>query len=108
MVDVNDEPDDEVMFPVQSSTAKLAQAMLELQHIEPDGPLTATLLLAFNAMGPMLENLLPDDPAELDEMLLTVATWLLGMRSDDAHQPETITELFLGGGADAEGTCDPE
>lgn len=108
MGDVNDDEiiDDEVMFPVQSSTAKLAQAMLELQHIEPDGPLTGALLLAFNAMGPMLAGLLPDDPAELDDMLLTVATWLLGMRSDDARQPETINELFLG--IDAEGTCDPE
>jgi hypothetical protein len=87
------EPD---VFPVQTSTEKVRLALAELAQAEPDNALQATMLGAIGTFAPMLELALPDDPEDLDAILLACAKWALAMRSDTAAPLETIDELFLG------------
>lgn len=93
------EPD---VFPVQTSVEKVRLALAELAQVEPDNPLQAAMLSAIGTFAPMLELALPDDPEQLDAVLLAGAKWALCMRSDTAAPLETIDELFLGPDPDPE------
>lgn len=44
----------------------------------------ALVLQGLVAMAPLLVRLLPEDPAELDDYLRTIATFAAAQRSDDA------------------------
>jgi hypothetical protein len=100
-VDVDEEPV-ALGLPVRSSVEKLQAIGAELVDVEPDDPMQAALLSMLAGMAPMLTGLLPDDPAELDDLLLVGSRWMLAMRSDDAWQPVDLDELFLGAGPQPE------
>ncbi|HUR85658.1 MAG TPA: hypothetical protein VMY78_09955 [Solirubrobacteraceae bacterium] len=106
MVDLNaeDVPPEEpaaIGFPVCSSVDKLHTVAGELGALEPEDAMQAALLTMLSAFAPALTAQLPDDPDELDELLLAGARWMLNLRSDDAWTPETIDELYLGEHPDA-------
>lgn len=87
----------ETETPARSSVEKLEDALAELQRSKGADHGHAVILGTFKAMLPALRKLgyIPDDPDELDAVLLTCAAWCLGMRSDDAWQPETVIDLYL-------------
>lgn len=84
--------------PPRTSVDKLEDALASLAHAKGEDATHGMLLGTFKAMLPTLRKLgyIPDDPAELDTVLLACARWCLGMRSDAAWQPDTIDELFTG------------
>lgn len=68
--------------------------------IEDEG--VARMQQAIQSFGPMLRGQLPDTAEELDEFLLSAATWALSMRSDGAEpvseeQGRQLTAALLGG-----------
>jgi hypothetical protein len=69
-----------------TSHDKVRAMLAQLQTIEaPPGEAgLQAVLLAIEFVGPQIEAMIPPDPAELDELLLTGAHWALGLRSDDA------------------------
>lgn len=52
---------------------------------DPD-PFELAIKTALQFGAPLLDQLLPDDPAILDQYLENIARQVLMMRSDDAHQ----------------------
>jgi hypothetical protein len=92
MADVN-------VMPVSGTSVEKLEAWLgELARARTDDAGMAMVLNTGKAMLPALRRLgfIPDDPAELDVVLLALAKWALVTRSDDAWQPDTLDDLFLG------------
>jgi hypothetical protein len=82
----------------RSSVAKLEEGLAQLADAKSDDAGSQFALSSLVALLPTLRRLgfIPNDPAELDQLLLIGARWALGLRSDDAWQPQTLDELFLG------------
>jgi hypothetical protein len=80
-----------------TSVQKLESALADLADVQGSDAGQRMLLNTLKAMLPALRKLgyIPDDPAELDTVLLKCAAWALSMRSDDAWQPEDIVELYM-------------
>jgi hypothetical protein len=92
MADVN-------VIPVSGTSVEKLEAWLgELARARTDDAGMAMMLNTARSMLPSLRRLgfIPDDPAELDVVLLALAKWALVTRSDDAWQPDTLDDLFLG------------
>lgn len=73
--------------PARLTSRQKAVGMLaQLDEIEPDGvdPAMQAALTMATMARPQIMGLLPEDPVELDELLLLGAHWLLNLRSDDA------------------------
>jgi hypothetical protein len=88
--------------PPRSSVAKLEEGLAQLADAKSDDAGSQFALSSLVAILPTLRRLgfIPNDPAELDHLLLVGARWALGLRSDDAWQPQNLDELFLGPGGD--------
>jgi hypothetical protein len=85
MADVN-------VIPVSGTSVEKLEAWLgELARARTDDAGMAMVLNTGKSMLPALRRLgfIPDDPAELDVVLLALAKWALVTRSDDAWQPDT-------------------
>ncbi len=80
----------------RTSTQKIAEALGEASSAPVTDQRTARLQQAMGVLMPMIGRLgvIPDDPAELDDLLLKGARLALAMRSDDAELPGTIAELL--------------
>lgn len=78
----------------RSSIEKL-QDLIASAKSAPADPGTAQLRQTFSAVLPMILRFapIPDDPAELDQLLLIGASLALRSRSDGASTPSTIAEL---------------
>ena len=92
-----DTDDVSTVAETRTSTEKLEGALAQLAAEKGDGQ-NAMLLGTFKSLLPVLRRLgyIPDNPAEPDESLLSCARWCLGMRSDEAWQPDTVDDLFMG------------
>ncbi|MFL5901237.1 MAG: hypothetical protein ACJ75S_08580 [Solirubrobacterales bacterium] len=88
--------DDRVTQEPRTSKDKIGEALAVATELAPTDQRTARLQQAMSVMMPMVQRLgvVPEDPAELDELLLKGARLALAMRSDDAELPETIAELL--------------
>jgi hypothetical protein len=92
MADVN-------VIPVSGTSVEKLEAWLgELARARTDDAGMAMVLNTGKSLLPALRRLgfIPDDPAELDVVLLALAKWALVTRSDDAWQPDSLDDLFLG------------
>jgi len=80
----------------RTSTEKIAEALASAGEVVPTDEKTGRLQQMFKMLVPMVSRLgvIPEDPAELDELLLNGARLALALRSDDAETPETIAELL--------------
>lgn len=85
---------EDVFIPQGTSVEKLSQTLSAIRDAPPADFQAATLMQALGMLEPLLHLALPDDPAELDEILATGAKWALLLRSDDAPAIETINQLF--------------
>jgi hypothetical protein len=91
--------DDMSVIPVSGTSVEKLEAWLgELARARTDDAGMAMMLNTARSMLPSLRRLgfIPDDPAELDVVLLALAKWALVTRSDDAWQPDSLDDLFLG------------
>jgi hypothetical protein len=90
--------------PPRSSVEKLEAGLAQLASAQADDQGSAFALSSLRAILPTLRMLgfVPDDPVELDHLLLIGARWALGLRSDDAWHPASLDELFLGPGPEPE------
>jgi hypothetical protein len=87
------------VIPASGTSVEKLEAWLgELARARTDDAGMAMMLNTARSMLPSLRRLgfIPDDPAELDVVLLALAKWALVTRSDDAWQPDTLDDLFLG------------
>jgi hypothetical protein len=67
-----------------NSIEKLAQLQAELGEQPPEGEGTARMAQVASSLLPYVGPMLPEDPAELDGLLLWLAAQVLARRSDDA------------------------
>lgn len=79
----------------QTSVEKLSEAMQDLVHAEPADAETAGMLAMLGGLLPLLRKYLPQDPADLDELLMLGAKWALDLRSDAAWQPENLDDIWM-------------
>lgn len=80
-----------------SSIDKVQELLTGAGRFEATDEEDARLLQMFQAVGPIVATrVIPDDPAELDRMLLSLARWAIELRSDGAWRPVTIEEMFNG------------
>jgi hypothetical protein len=70
--------------PRMTSIEKVRAVAARIDELEPDNAQATAAVLAMTALRPQALALLPDDPAELDELLVKGALWALSLRSDDA------------------------
>lgn len=80
----------------RSSAQKIEDVLEQLRSTPPDSEQSARMLQVLGMVLPMVRRIgaIPDDPAELDEMLLKGATVALRLRSDWAALPASIDELL--------------
>jgi hypothetical protein len=80
----------------RTSTQKIEDVLEEMRTVSPDGEESARLQQLLGMVLPMVRRLgvIPDDPGELDEMLLKGAAVALRLRSDGAPMPTTLDELL--------------
>jgi hypothetical protein len=76
-----------------TSIEKLHAMTLAASAKTPESEDQARALSLFQMVAPFVAGMMPDDPAELDALLLNGARWALALRSDGAPEPETIEEL---------------
>jgi hypothetical protein len=83
------------MIEPRTSVEKLHDLIAEAKSAKPTDEQTARLRQAFSSLLPMILRFapIPEDPAELDKLLLVGARVCLRLRSDDAEQPASIAEL---------------
>lgn len=81
--------------PVRSSVEKLDEQLQRLTAARGEDAAQKMLLNTMRACMPALRKMgyIPDDPVELDVVLLAGARWMLLMRSDDAPIPDTVADL---------------
>lgn len=80
--------------PGRTSVEKLREIITELRGAAPDGESGARIRQALGMMPTLLRMLpIPDDPKQLDGMLLIGARVALRLRSDDAEPPPSLEEL---------------
>lgn len=91
---MDDRPVTHEIAAPRTSVEKLRDGLASLQAMEPEDPGHAAQLAMIGGALPFLAPLFPDDPAELDVILLAAAKWALSLRSDDAWHPEQLDELF--------------
>jgi hypothetical protein len=89
---------DQLAAAPQTSVEKLEQMLDELANARGEDQGQRLLLSTFRPLLPLLRQLgyIPSDADELDRLLLIGARMAIGLRSDQAWQPETIDDLFLG------------
>lgn len=68
----------------RSSVVKLYAFIAGAQGAPPETEEDAQRHALLTMVAPMASRFIPDDPDELDQMLLTLAHWSLSMRSDSA------------------------
>lgn len=77
-------PDEGAERPAMTSRQKIAAMLGMLDGLEPADAQGAAVLLGVTMLRPQVEAMLPEDPAELDRLLLIGANWAVRLRSDDA------------------------
>lgn len=79
------EPGTELAGSVTSVEKVLAALQLAGEFEPEPGDATSQLAaMMLTVAGPMLPRVLPEDPEELDALLLKGAMWAIGLRSDTA------------------------
>lgn len=66
------------------SLEKLNQLVHDAQHTEPESEEAARAAQLMTIALPIIGPMVPEDPGELDDMILKLTGWLLSIRSDDA------------------------
>lgn len=89
---------EQLAAPPKTSVEKLEELIDRLADAKADDTTQRLLLTTLRGLMPTLRRsgYIPDDPAELDNLGLIAARLALSLRSDQAWQPETINDLFLG------------
>jgi hypothetical protein len=74
---------------LMTSTEKVIAALAHLDGLDAAelDPQASALVLALTMLRPQVIRMLPEDPAELDALLLKGSAWALALRSDDTLDP---------------------
>jgi len=80
--------------PARSSLEKLDDLTGVLPHLAPDSEEGAQALQLATTLLPHVKRFLPRDPADFDTILLILARYSLLLRSDDAHQVDSLEQLL--------------
>lgn len=78
------------------SREKLNALVEKAKTMQPETEEQARLAQGVQLVVPMIAPMVPEDPAELDKLLLTLASWCVDTRSDGAAPR---AELLLNGSA---------
>jgi hypothetical protein len=90
-----------------TSTEKVVAALAHLDGLDAVDldPQASALVLALTMLRPQVIRMLPEDPAELDALLLKGAAWALALRSDDTPEAYRLEPVDV---VDAITAADPE
>lgn len=70
--------------PPMNSRQKVDAHIARAKTAQPENEQQAMMAQLLTLAEPMVGTMVPEDPAELDEQLLSLGQWALSMRSDDA------------------------
>jgi hypothetical protein len=77
-----------------NSLEKLDQALAGAAEVQPEDEQTARMLQTLGMAKPLLGGVIPDTPEELDEQLINIVRWLLGLYSD-SEDPNVVGCLIV-------------